>query len=232
MQKLKDLFNIKEKDIISITGAGGKTTLMFTLANELKNYGSVLVTTSTKIAIPDAGFDKIYISSDDYQKPEPGQIVVLGEKVLGKEKLGFIGYEKLNEIRKDFDFTIIEADGCRNMPVKFWKDHEPVICDFTDKTIGILSIKTYGKVPDKEFIYNYDGFVEFCGKNVIDYKTFNRLISYDMGLFKNFNKECIVFFNQVEEDNDFKNINEIIANKEFTYPLYYGSLIRKDYYEN
>ena len=46
---MSELFNIIKGDIISITGAGGKTSLMFYLANQLKKRGTVLIATTTKI---------------------------------------------------------------------------------------------------------------------------------------------------------------------------------------
>ena len=46
---LTKVFDIKKGDIITITGAGGKTSLMFSLARELSTLGRVLVTTTTKI---------------------------------------------------------------------------------------------------------------------------------------------------------------------------------------
>ena len=52
MISLKELFHINKGDIISIVGTGGKTSLMFKLANELKSDLNVLVSTSTKIKIP------------------------------------------------------------------------------------------------------------------------------------------------------------------------------------
>lgn len=45
-------FNIIKNDVITITGAGGKTSLLFFLAEKLSEYGKVLVTTTTKIYCP------------------------------------------------------------------------------------------------------------------------------------------------------------------------------------
>ena len=50
--KAATFFNI-EHGITAIIGGGGKTTLMYTLANELAEHGSVIVCTSAKIYRPD-----------------------------------------------------------------------------------------------------------------------------------------------------------------------------------
>ena len=45
--------NINEKNIISFVGGGGKTTSIYTLANELSSLGKkVLVTTTTHMHMP------------------------------------------------------------------------------------------------------------------------------------------------------------------------------------
>ena len=49
---LKEIIDIKNNYIISIVGCGGKTTLMYLLANELKTDNKVLVSTTTKIFSP------------------------------------------------------------------------------------------------------------------------------------------------------------------------------------
>ena len=57
-------FDIKKGDIITITGAGGKTSLMFSLARELASLGRVLVTTTTKIYVPHPDNFEELITSD------------------------------------------------------------------------------------------------------------------------------------------------------------------------
>ena len=47
---LKDILGINKKDVISIVGAGGKTTMLFSLSKELK--GKVCLSTTTKIFMP------------------------------------------------------------------------------------------------------------------------------------------------------------------------------------
>ena len=233
MYKIDEIFDIKKHDIISITGAGGKTSLMASLALSLSKNGRVLVTTSTKIALPKEGFDRIFTSFNDYFDDKDAKIVCLGQKVDGKEKLAIIGRYKLSKIVGDFDYVLIEADGCRNLPLKFRYPHEPVIYDFTTRVIGILPIKIMGKVTKDDFIYNYQGFSKNIGTGIIDSKMINKLIAYDKGFYKGFEKEKYFFFNQVESKSDFYRIEEF--KKEFKFAdikLRYGSLKEGKFYEN
>ena len=52
---LKEAFGIGPGEIVSLVGGGGKTTLMFALAQELTSGGqSVITTTTTRIFEPSA----------------------------------------------------------------------------------------------------------------------------------------------------------------------------------
>lgn len=233
MKKIEEIFDIRKNDIISITGCGGKTSLMMSLALSLGKKGRVLVTTSTKIALPKEGFDRIYSSFDSYKYDKNERLICLGEKVYGKDKLKSLGYDKLKSIIGDFDYVLIEADGCRNLPLKFWYDHEPVIYDFTNKVIGVLPIKIVGRQVSYEFIYNYQGFSKNIGSGIIDSKMINKLISYEKGFYKGFDKDKYFFFNQVESNEDYKKIEEF--KKDFAFndiKFIYGSIKEGKFYEN
>lgn len=252
------IFQIQKKEIISITGSGGKTTLLFCLAAELRKRGSVLLTTSTKIAVPQSGFDFLYTSLSAYQdavKTKKAEIFAetgltdaspknaasslwgntvtcLGEKVPGIAKLTTVGYKALCRICSDFDYCLIEADGSRRLPLKFWKAYEPVIYDFSTKAIGILPIKVYGKVPSADFIYNFEGYQAYIGQEPVNGQTIAQLLAYPEGLFKNFFGPRYILINQVETEEDFKHFKEVQSAFRGTEKLVYGSAKEGIFYED
>lgn len=233
MNKIEEIFDIQKNDIISITGSGGKTSLMAYLALSLSKKGRVLMTTSTKIALPKVASYKTYTSIDSYTNDKSDRIVCLGEEVTGKGKLKSVGYEKLKKIIDDFDYVLIEADGCRNLPLKFWYDYEPVIYDFTTKVIGIFPIKIMGCEVREDFTYNYPGFSKNIGTGIIDSKMIRRLIAYDKGFYKGFDGRKYLFINQVESERDFANVRKIRENFDFpAIKLSYGSIKEEKFYEN
>ncbi|WP_297134845.1 selenium cofactor biosynthesis protein YqeC [Terrisporobacter sp.] len=62
---LIDTFDIKNKDIITIVGAGGKTSLMFSASSLFRKDYKVLVTTTTHIYVPDKNlYDEMIMLSD------------------------------------------------------------------------------------------------------------------------------------------------------------------------
>lgn len=74
--KLTDVLNIERNSIVSIAGAGGKTTLMFQLAEELKDKGRVLITTTTKIYMPkEDQYDYLVIGAEQETIISQGKIL-------------------------------------------------------------------------------------------------------------------------------------------------------------
>ena len=69
INSLKKAFEIQPCEVISLVGAGGKTTLMFSLARELSNdSGIVITTTTTKIfnPLPSEGLP-LFLSEDKHE---------------------------------------------------------------------------------------------------------------------------------------------------------------------
>lgn len=213
---IKDLskkFSIKKSDIISITGSGGKTTLMESLGEELKNYGRVLITSSSKIRRPqNEHIDYIFDSFSSYRKVEEDKVLVaMGELDKKTNKFYAISQEQIESIRDDFDYIIIEADGCRNLPLKMWKSHEPVIYSISSKVICVFSAKVIGRKVEEDFIYNYEDFNKLIEREYVDKEVFLKLIRSKPGPFGDFVGDRYVFFNQVESIEEKMDSDKVIT---------------------
>ncbi|MBR5292605.1 MAG: putative selenium-dependent hydroxylase accessory protein YqeC [Clostridia bacterium] len=113
--------------ITALIGGGGKTTLMMTLAGELKERGSVIICTTTRIYPPkdmevllNADKDGIAEALRLYGAVCVGEMC--GEK-LGPPNMGVL------ELACLADYVIAEADGAKGLPLKAHAGHEPVIPD-------------------------------------------------------------------------------------------------------
>ena len=146
--KLSNYLGLKKKDIISIVGAGGKTTMMFKLAQELRGGNKVLVTTSTKIYIPlEDKYDFICTDSDmlpRYTHIRENGIYILGSGVNGENKMLGLSEKQIHGLALYFDYILIEADGAKEKQLKGWNEFEPVIYGKTTKTVGIIDIQAFG----------------------------------------------------------------------------------------
>lgn len=234
---LIEILNIKRNDIISITGTGGKTSLMFEIAKKLKEKGKVLITTSTKIKMPqeDEVVDYIYTSKNAYKSPKNKCVVVFGEMIKEKNKLKEIDRDFFVDIIKDFDYILIEADGSRNLPLKYWKSYEPVIYEETTKVIGVIPIKVMGKIPNSDFIYNFDDYSKNIGLSRIDKEVILKLIKSKPGFFSTYVGKKIIYINQVdrvEEIKKAKGLGAFLLENTYDMEVFYGSIFKGEYYEN
>ena len=115
--------DINKKNVISFVGAGGKTTLIYNMAEELMKLGkNVIITTTTNMFIS----EKYFLYSSDLVEIKKylnkSKIVGLGTPV-GNNKftsLTNVSYDELIEI---CDFLLIESDGSRRLPLKAPHDH-------------------------------------------------------------------------------------------------------------
>jgi probable selenium-dependent hydroxylase accessory protein YqeC len=139
---LSERLGLGERELVSIVGAGGKTTIMGILADELGAAGArVILTTTTRM-----GMDQVtepVCWSDEPDAVEgmllPGvPLSVLFGAVDGKVRgLDPDAVDALY-LSTSADFIIVEADGARSMSIKAPADHEPVIPGLSTTVIVVM----------------------------------------------------------------------------------------------
>lgn len=142
MSRISALLGIRP-GLTALLGGGGKTTLMDTLARELKEHGSVIVTTSTKILRPQ--------TMPVLETPSPAELrsalrdgpVCVGTPLPGG-KLGAptLPYEALADLA---DYVLVEADGAKRLPVKAHAAWEPVIPAGTGRSVLVIGADCFGR---------------------------------------------------------------------------------------
>lgn len=247
---LIDACNIKNKDIITIVGAGGKTSLMFSASSLLRKYYKVLVTTTTNIYVPNEKFyDKMIMLSEmkdeNYnniiEKSNNG-VYVIGNKIVNnketdKPKIKGLNSEALDKITPYFDIVIIEGDGSKEKPLKGWKDLEPVVYNKTTKTIGVVDIKTIGLNINEDNIHRLDEFLKIINDKEsqrVKVKHLKSVILNKNGLFKSSEGEKILFVNKAENIKDKRNVTLLIKkvkdeNSSYINKYVYGSILKNEF---
>ena len=204
--------NLDIPELISVVGAGGKTSTMFRLAQEFKSLGKkVLVTTTTNIAFSETSqADRLIIESSknicSLSRIEPGTIVCLGSYMVDdKGKLKGIDPEFIDLIYQEhlFDYVVVEADGSKRRPIKAPAHYEPVIPRETTRVIGVIGLDALGKTITEEYVHRPNLFCSITGKkigDVIDRKCLTDLILSEDGLFKDTPPGCrrYVVFNKAD----------------------------------
>lgn len=148
---LCELFDIApgKKGVISLVGAGGKTTLMYALARELAEQGKrVAVATTTRIFRPDARQCAHVVTDGDLEKIrtllDTAHLVTVGTPADGG-KLAAPAMELLHFLRDNADFLLVEADGSRCLPVKVPNESEPVMLPWTTHTLAVNGLSALGR---------------------------------------------------------------------------------------
>jgi probable selenium-dependent hydroxylase accessory protein YqeC len=152
-----DLLGLRagEKNIVSICGAGGKTSLMCLLAHESMHKGiAAAMMTTTHFQRLQGEYIVVLegLSPDDCRTVwQQGKIVVTGRYL---EKQGRFGPPPEQEIRFLLDHAgavYIEADGSRYLPLKYPASWEPVLLPETTVTVAVAGLSALGRPVDEVF---------------------------------------------------------------------------------
>lgn len=156
--RLSDALHLTGAQSVALCGAGGKTTLLYALAEEARRDGRrVLVTTSTHILQPEeTGVLHFFHAEqvDDFSSIcLPGQIAVVGTP-CGQNKITGIAPMNVDAAMQAADVFLYEADGSKHLPVKCHNATEPVVWFGTDAVIGVLGLSALGK-PAQEICHRW-----------------------------------------------------------------------------
>ncbi len=130
--------------LTALIGAGGKTTLLETLAEELRRKGSVILCTSARIYRPER---YEILETDDRSEVTAalrrhGAICVGTPAAENKLSAPQISFSVLTALA---DYVLVEADGARGLPLKAHERWEPVIPVNAGRTVLVLGMDGMGK---------------------------------------------------------------------------------------
>jgi molybdenum cofactor cytidylyltransferase len=156
---------IRRKDMITLVGGGGKTTLMFRLAGELADAGAHVVTTMTtrifagQMALAPAALVLEDETSLLAQLPgllsEHRHVLIAGGVEVEADKVQGLAPDLVNRVAAlpVVDATIVEADGSRRLPFKAPADHEPVIPSDTTIVVPLVGMDVLGRPLTAENVH-------------------------------------------------------------------------------
>lgn len=124
-EALSPLITAKTK--IAVVGSGGKTSIIMHLAEEQKALNKrVLVLTTTHMYAPRQNGVFSGLAADVEKVLRADSIAIVGKKTDGG-KITWVGDELYCEIAPMADIILIEADGSKELPLKYPNESEPVI---------------------------------------------------------------------------------------------------------
>ena len=246
-----------EPGVLAIIGSGGKSTLLRALAQELSAQGSVIVSTSTKMHVPDwcpvvltpapgkrtigAAEAKVAVCEfADDQAIQPR--AALGEiaQALRENSVVCVGsiHEptgKLQASNLEFsqlaslaDFVLVEADGAKTLPLKAHDAHEPVIPACAKRTVCVVGIDGVGK-PIAQVCHRPERFARLAGVPGPVPASTDVCVTPEMvaNVLNAEHFHDIVFVNKVESEEDWQAARVLTA--QLAAPVLAGSLKRKEF---
>ncbi len=199
-----------------MVGAGGKTSLMFALAQELVDAGmTVITTTTTKIYVPSQKQSAHIVASESVEdvlsqarnlvKGYP-HATAAAEYSTDKRKLIGLKPESVDMLRESdlFQWIIVEADGAAGKPLKAPAPHEPVIPESTRTLVAVSGLYAVGKPLTDQWVFRPEKFSMLTGLKIGDPVTETAIIDvliHKKGIMKGapVHAEKIAFFNQTEK---------------------------------
>ena len=131
--------------VVSLAGAGGKTSTIRRLAWEAVGRGlKVLVVTTTHMARPGA-FGVFDGNAEEIRTVLERRSLAVAGRPAEKGKITFTGWELYKEACSLADLVLVEADGSRRLPLKVPRAGEPVIPDNTDMILCLNGLTSLGK---------------------------------------------------------------------------------------
>ena len=155
--KLFELLCVKP-GVTALIGSGGKTSLLYHLASELKRAGKkVVLTTTTHIRAPEQ-FPFAETAEQARALLTENAVVCVGTEVEDGKLTApdFAGWETLAE------YVLVEADGAKMLPLKAHADHEPVIPAGCENVICVVGASGFGE-PIQMAAHRAERYAELAG---------------------------------------------------------------------
>jgi probable selenium-dependent hydroxylase accessory protein YqeC len=209
-KSLRQALGLRDREVISLVGGGGKTSLMFALARELRTGGRRVITTTTTKILDPAPDDTPLISLGQPHDELLGELDRLGHvtvvsRRLPNGKLDGISSHQVGDLWKSnrADFIVVEADGSARRPLKAPESYEPVIPPCTTLVAGLIGAEAFGATLTETMVFRSTLFSELTGLlpgSRLTYEAISRILSQEDGILRGTpaSARVVVFVNKVD----------------------------------
>ncbi len=184
--------------VISVVGAGGKTTSLFQIARQFiesqRKDSSVIVTATTHLGEWQTSLADHHIVATDLSSlkniPPRGVILITGE--IENDRTKPINQTVLLWLRDRSDNQqiplLIEADGSRQKPLKAPAEHEPPIPEFSNIVIVAAGLSALGLPLNDEHVHRAEIFSQLSELQInqpVTTDAIKRMLTHPQGGLKN-----------------------------------------------
>jgi molybdenum cofactor cytidylyltransferase len=162
---------LAEKGIVSIYGAGGKTTLLYCLAAELALAGEkVVLTTTTKMYKP-TSYPLILWDGPEaplaavQESLSSTNTLMVARGLLPDGKVQGVPPRWAEEIWREglASYVLVEGDGAARRPIKGYAPHEPVLPPASHLAIPVLGLDALGAMVGPGEVHRAEEFGRLTG---------------------------------------------------------------------
>ena len=186
--------------VVSLVGAGGKTSTLFWLAQVLVASGQrVLVTTTTRMFPPEPKFGvRVLIAPTLPQRlaalrslpSAPGIVALFSQFDASQGKVAGCEPDEIGELKTlaVADVILVEADGARHCALKAPAEHEPCIPSGSNAVIALSGAASLGCPANPANIHRWPQLAAITSLrpgDVINGAALSRLLEHPEGMFKN-----------------------------------------------
>lgn len=193
-QRLTAALGLNQRDVLSLVGGGGKTSLMFLLAETLRAGGHrVITTTTTKIFEPKADQTPCLCLGEPQEvvlgRVDRWRHVTVASHRVSHGKLQGITAQAVDALWKSgrVDYIINEADGAAQRPLKAPESYEPVIPACTSVVVALVGAEAFAGRLDEDTVFRSRIFSRLTGLPLdapLTYEAIALIFVHEAGLAK------------------------------------------------
>lgn len=212
---LSEALGIEPQEVVTVVGAGGKSSLLLSLAREWKeNKRPFILTTTTKMFVEQVE-NTAPVVSPAYEEGAERLLETLASRGYASWFTGFSGEKALGveagwidrfykDYRDRITNIILEGDGARGRLLKIPGPREPVVPESCHRLIGVMNLRAIGRELSADTVHRYELAVPFLGRKegLIEAGDLAALALHPDGIFKNARKaRKVVVLSGAAENN-------------------------------
>ena len=149
------------RGITAVIGSGGKSSLLNTLATELRDRGTVVLCTTTHMFPPEHMCTLQRADAETVTRALSRDGAVCAGELACDGRL-HSPLLPISELALLADYVLVEADGSKRLPLKAHAPHEPVIPEATARTVCVVGLSGIGR-PVSETVLRPERFAALAG---------------------------------------------------------------------
>lgn len=214
----KKIYELAKKNnnncILSIIGAGGKTSFMYAFAKYLvKKKKKSIISTTTKIFadVNNKNIKNTYFSRtfeqfyDIVMKFNNDKLICIVNKQIDNKLIGLNDkwIDKVSFLCQNVNI-LLEADGAKNLPFKAHNENEPIIPMKSTAVIIIIGADIIDKPLNSKYVHRVELFMSKTDKKVGDIISIEIIVDYVQKFWLTKipdNMPKVVFINKIDSYN-------------------------------